>query len=67
MEKPKCEKCEAERKKYSVYVPCYGTTTLMCIQPAYWDEEGNYHEAHDPNHTTYTYNCSNGHSWSVTI
>ena len=65
MKKPICEKCEKEGNKYSVIEPQYGTTTLMCISPGYWDEDGNYHEPHDPNTTSYVYTCSNGHSFSV--
>lgn len=63
MERPKCEECLKENKTYSVQEPQYGTTTLMGISPAYWDEEGKYHESYNPNTTTYEYRCSNGHSW----
>lgn len=64
MEKPKCEKCIAEGKKYTVYVPMCGTTTLLAYIPAYWDEDGNYIQNKNPNTTTYTYTCSNGHTFS---
>jgi len=64
MNKPICKECEKKNKKYSVQDSGFGITTLMGITPAYWDEEGNYHESINPNRTTYTYNCSNGHSWS---
>lgn len=63
MEKPKCEQCEKEGRKYTVPMPMYGTTTLLAYEPGYWDEEGNYHSNKDPNITTYNYTCSNGHSW----
>ena len=66
MEKPKCEKCINENKKYSVTQPQYGITTLMGISSGYWDEDGKYHEPYNPNRTTYTYICSNGHSWTQT-
>lgn len=61
--KPRCEKCEGEGKKYSVSDPQLGVTTLMGISPGYWDEDGKYHEPYNPNTTTYTYTCSNGHTW----
>ena len=62
MIKPICEECEKDGKKYSVTEPLYRTSTLMGITPAYWDEEGIYHLSVNPNTTTYTYYCSNGHS-----
>lgn len=67
MEKPICEVCTREGRRYSVEQPLYGITTLVCPSPAYWDEEGVFHEAHNPNTTTFTYRCSNGHSWSKSI
>ena len=66
MKKPICEECEREGKKYSVKEPSCGMTTLMGISPGYWDEEGEYHPSHNPNTTTFTYRCSNGHSWTET-
>lgn len=62
-EKPICEQCVKEGKKYSVSEPQFGITTSMMPSPAYWDEEGNYHESYNPNTTTYEYQCSNGHRW----
>lgn len=64
--KPICKECKKEGKEYRVNEPLYGTTTLMGISPGYWDEDGKYHEPYNPNITTYTYNCSNGHEWSST-
>lgn len=64
MEKPICEQCEKEGKKYTVQQPMYGMTTLLAYTPGYWDEEGNYIQNNNPNTTTYNYECSNGHSWS---
>lgn len=64
MKKPTCKQCEAEGLKYSVQQPMYGTTTLLAYNPGYWNEEGEYVANKNPNTTTYTYNCSNGHSWS---
>ena len=64
MKKPICIECEKENKKYSVTEPTTGMRTLMGIIPAYWDEDGNYHESVDPNHTTYQYQCGNGHTWN---
>lgn len=65
--KPICKECKKENKKYSVEVPLYGATTSMCLIPAHWDEDGNYHEVVDPNTTTLTYRCSNGHSWKEVL
>ena len=62
--KPTCKECEKEGKKYSVVQPLYGTTTLMGSSPGYWDEDGKYHESINPNYTTYTYTCSNGHTFT---
>jgi len=39
------------------------TRTAVAWQP-YYDQYGLYH-AHDPNTTTTTYECSNGHVFSV--
>lgn len=64
MNKPICEKCVQKGKKYSVTEPLGGFTTLMGISPGYWNEEGEYIPPYNPNYTTYTYNCSNGHSWN---
>lgn len=66
MIKPICDQCKNENKKYTVTEPTGGFVTLMAIQPGYWDEEGEYHPPYNPNRTTYTYTCSNKHSWNVT-
>jgi hypothetical protein len=63
MKKPICKICEKENKKYSVVEPMGGTTTLMSIQSGYWDGEGKYFPPYNPNRTTYSYRCSNGHQW----
>ena len=63
--KPVCKDCEAAGRKYSVSMPMGGVTTLMAVQPGYWDEDGKYIPPDNPNHTTYYLECSNGHSWSV--
>lgn len=57
----KCPQCVEEGKKSTVY-PGYGTRTLIGNYP-YYDEDGNYHD-HDPNCSTYRYECSNKHIWS---
>lgn len=57
----KCKQCEVEGEKSVVHVgPAF--TTLMAGQEFY-DEEGRWHN-HDPNITTQSYRCSQGHSWS---
>ena len=61
MTKPICKICESEGRKYSVTMSNFGTTTLMGIIPAYWDEDGIYHDSIDPNKTTFHHHCSNGH------
>lgn len=59
----KCEECIKEGKKSTVYKPQSGVTTLMGISPAYYDQDGVYHEAYNPNKTTYEWSCSQGHKW----
>ena len=63
IKKPICEQCEAEGKGCSVTAgPC--SQTLMGIMPDRWDADGTHHPAKDPNITTCTYYCSNGHQWA---
>lgn len=47
-------------------MPIEGVTTLLAYNPGYWDEDGKYVANKNPNATTYTYTCSNGHTWSET-
>lgn len=61
-----CEQCQKEGKKSTITRPSGGFTTLMYSPPGYWDEGGKYHQSPNLNTTTYSYTCSNGHSWSVT-
>lgn len=63
----KCEECIKENKKSTVHEPLYGATTLMCPAPAYYDEDGVYHESYNPNNTMYEWSCSNGHKWTEII
>lgn len=56
----KCQECEAENKKSSVYPGMSMSTSMGYHQ--YYDEDGRYHD-HDPNFTTTGYRCSNGHEW----
>lgn len=56
-----CKTCQAEGKKSYVYNRGGSGTLLMWN--AFYDEEGKHH-VHDPNTTTYGYECSNGHTWS---
>lgn len=58
-----CPKCKELGEKSRVYGGT-GMTTCAYYTP-YWDEEGVYHH-HDGNRHTYSYNCSNGHSITVT-
>lgn len=56
----KCRKCVNEGLK-SILHSGECTTTLMGFSP-YWDEDGNEH-VHNPNRTTQSYSCSNGHRY----
>ena len=56
----KCPECVKNGDRSTVY-PKGGSTTCLGYAP-YYDEDGNYHN-HDPNHTNYSYECSNGHEW----
>lgn len=58
-----CPKCREQGLK-SIVEPGMRTTTLMVIHEWY-DEEGDYH-VEDPNTTSTSYSCSNGHQWSET-
>ncbi len=42
-----------------------GTSTTLMWSPAFYDEDGKYHD-HDPNKKTAEYACSNGHKWVET-
>lgn len=64
MEKIICEKCKNEGLKSTIQAPMYGTTTLLAYSPGYYDEDGIYHPNKNPNRTTYTYTCSNGHTFT---
>lgn len=64
MKKPTCTKCEELKQMYTVTMPMSGVSTLLAYSPGYWDEQGNYVATKNPNTTTYTYTCSNGHTFS---
>ena len=55
----RCKECEKQGLKSKVYP---GTSWCTCLawQP-YYDEDGKYHNK-NPNTTTTTYRCSNGHT-----
>ena len=55
----KCLTCVSEGKQSRLTVHP-GMTTLIYAAP-YYDEDGEYHN-HDPNITSYGWNCSEGHS-----
>ena len=57
----KCPECVKVRGR-SVVTEGGGRTTLMSPNN-YYDEDGIFH-SHDPNITTTTYSCSNGHEWT---
>lgn len=59
-----CPHCKSENKKSFLYEGlCF--TTAMGFQ-SFYDEDGNYH-SHNGNRTSTAYNCSNGHSFSVSV
>lgn len=55
-----CEECKKEGKKSQVNEGP-SMTTCMGFSP-YYDEDGKHH-SHDPNTSTVSFSCSNGHSW----
>lgn len=57
-----CERCKEQGLKSRIYGGV-GYTTAMYCQP-YYDEDGKYHH-HDMNSSSSHYNCSNGHSFTV--
>jgi len=57
-----CAECQAQGLKSKV-TPGTGWETLLGWRPFY-DEEGRFH-SHNPNVTTRSYECSNGHEWTV--
>lgn len=61
----KCEQCVAEGKTSRVYGGDSCVSTLMGGGESYYDEDGKRHK-HDPNGNTYSYHCSNRHTWSRT-
>lgn len=64
MEKPICEKCKENNKKYSVTQGAC-STTCMAVSPPYWDENGVYHPYNNPKAVSCSYTCSNGHNWNI--
>jgi hypothetical protein len=57
-----CPVCQEEGLKSSVKGS--DTFTTCAGVQAYWDEDGDYHR-HDPNVSTTSYSCSNGHHFTV--
>jgi hypothetical protein len=55
-----CPECKAAGLTSRVF-PLGAMTTLMG-SATYYDEHGQFHD-HDPNTTTSSYECSNGHKW----
>lgn len=61
----RCPQCVAEGKRSRVY-PGSSHTTLIAPLGGYYDEDGIWQSAPDPNVTTTNYSCSNGHHWVET-
>jgi len=57
-----CPECKKLGLKSKIFIGLSYTTALNGSQ--FFDEEGRFHD-HDPNTTTTSYSCSNGHSWIV--
>ena len=56
----KCSECIESGKKSRVYIKMRTKTCMSVSQ--YYDEDGKL-VVNDPNITTTSYSCSNGHSW----
>jgi len=62
-EKPKCAICEENGVKYKTFK---GPVYSRCeCKPAFWDEDGVYHESIIIGITERSYNCSNEHEWTA--
>lgn len=57
----KCPSCVSEGRRSKVFVGMQ-TRTLMAVH-TYYDEDGRLC-VDDPNKTTSSYSCSNGHRWT---
>lgn len=56
-----CETCKEQGLKSTISV---GGSFVTCMGSShYFDEQGAEHR-HDPNETSTSYTCSNGHSWT---
>jgi hypothetical protein len=60
-----CPICEKEGRKSTVMQSASTTTLVATVQT--FDEAGNARPYRDPNTTTTTYTCSNGHSFSRSL
>ncbi len=57
----KCPECQKKGKRSHVFF--YGSYTTLIAAHPYYDEDGNYH-ANNPNISSASYSCSNGHRWT---
>lgn len=62
-EKKFCPICQKEGKKSTVRQTGAYSTLAYCGN-GFYDEDGNFHPPRDCNQTTFSYSCSNGHTWS---
>ncbi len=60
-----CQQCAKRGLKSTIQEPCGGMTTCMAWTPGHYNKDGIWIEHQDPNSTTYSYRCSNGHHWSM--
>lgn len=61
-----CDQCKLTGHRSKVYLDNVITTRLS-PNPAYWDEDGNYHKEERLDAVTHYYKCSNGHDFSRKI
>jgi hypothetical protein len=59
----RCPVCEPEKVKHTVQQG-FSRSTLLGGSAPYYDEDDKVHN-HDPNTSSVTYECSNGHKWTV--
>lgn len=59
-----CDSCKSEGKRSRIEILSSSSTLIAGPSPHY-DEDGRFH-VHDPNTTTTSFMCSNGHEWTKT-
>lgn len=62
----KCPFCEAQGKTSKVHAEGNQFSTLLAYSPGHYDENGQWVRHPDPNYHHHSYECSNGHRYTVT-